>query len=328
MVQILSFNSRTIDIELKKHSALSSKRNLSQALKIQLIKEIVKKTLIELAVSLIFVGAACLFVATPLGMATLLACAATAVALNILFRSLAGFCHYRLFQLKNAHTHAVLTKKNSFEAALRFLNYLVPMTFSSLTDAQTRELMVHEAGHAIASQVLIKNPQARIRIKPFEGAVTSYRLGTLTKVGEFLGRENVKLFIAASGPAFSVLTAVAGFSTALAIRKSKPELSRYLKVIAIDSIAQHAFYALSALWTSSAQMGHDFVRLMAGGVHPVAATISMLALPIIVRIGFFIYDKIKETRQIKVLGENSCFLKNHRIQIIDRQSFKNAIQAA
>lgn len=270
------------------------KKDPCKELVIKLVKEIAKKSLIELAVSLAFTAAACFFVATPVGMATLLICSVAAVGINILWRSGSAYCQYRLFKLKQNPSIKAQEKKDKFQFLLGFFQHLAPITFSSLVDINTRELIVHEGGHALTTKILVKNPGVHIRINPFQGAVTSYRLGALTSIGEFFGRANSKLLIAAAGPALSIVAASVNLAASLALRKSNPELSRYLNIIAIDSVVQHVFYALSALWTSSAQRGHDFIQLMAGGIHPIAAVVSIIALPLIVRIGFFIHDTIKE----------------------------------
>lgn len=261
-----------------------------------LIKEVAKKSLIELAISLAFSGIACFFVATPMGMATLLICAVTAAALNAIFRSVGACCKYRIFQLKNDPSEEAQKEKAYYQKILKFFQYIAPLTFSGLVDTNTRDLLIHEGGHALAANILIKNPNTHITVYPLKGGQTSYRMGALSKIGEFFGRAKSKLIIAAAGPALAVVTATIGFGTSLAISKSNPELSRYMKVAAITSIANHVLYALSALWTSVTQKGHDFIQLWAGGIHPIVSAISIIALPIIVGIGFFIHDKIKENK--------------------------------
>lgn len=325
MVRILSQQEQTTGIETRhKECASSQKRtNLCKELKGKLIKEIVKKTFIELAVSLLFVGAACFFVATPIGMITLLVCAVAAIAINVLIRSIGAYCMYRLLQLKNETSVKAQEKKILFEKMFNFMNYMAPITFSTLVDDQTRELIVHEGGHALAANILIKDPRAQITIDPMKGGKTTYYVGALTKVGEFFGRANSKLIIAAAGPALSVITATIGFGASLALRKSNPELSRYLQVVSIGSIAQNVFYAFSALWTAVSQKGHDFLQLMAGGLHPIAAVVSIVALPILVRLGFFIYDKIKEKIAAKAARREAQHInKEYTIKLPPQMGFK------
>ena len=55
---------------------------------------------------------------------------------------------------------------------------------------------------------------------------------------------------------------------------------------------------------------------MAGGVHPLVSAVSIVALPILVRIGFYIYDKIKEKRMAKIQAKEQLHLnKNYSIKI-------------
>lgn len=289
----------------------------------KIIKEIAKKTFIELAVAFAFTAVACLFVATPAGMATLAICAVSAIGINILLRSLAGYCKYRLLQLQVDPSKKGIEKQKRFEKVLNFLQYLAPLNFSCVIDTNTRDLLIHEGGHALAAQALIKEPNPRISIKPLAGGVTSYRVGALSRLGEFVGRENSKLLIAAAGPALSVGLATASLGFSLALRKSHPELSRYLLMMSAVSIAQHALYALSALWSSKAQLGHDFVRLMGGGLHPVASVATIVALPIIVRVGFFAYDKIKEH-----LAKKDALKQHQFVQLTQEQNYKKALNVA
>lgn len=326
MVKILSINEQINGIEYKsRRYPIKDKRDHCKALRNQLIKEVAKRTLIELTISLAFTAAACIFVATPVGMATLLICAVAAVALNIILRSASAYCMYRITQLQYSDSVNAQIKKANFYTVLNFLRYLTPGIFSSMVDAHTRDLIFHEGGHALAANLLIKNPNSRITIKPLEGGQTAYRLGPLTKLGEFFGRNNSKLIIAAAGPAVSVVTATIGLGASLAIRKSNPEMSRYLKVIAADSIAQQAFYALSALWAPATQKGHDFLQLMAGGIHPIAAVVSIVALPIIVRVGFFIFDKVKEHLAEKAKARQMGL---DRVQIPPYKRFMRMAKAA
>lgn len=330
MVKILSKNEQITGLQTQPNKLVTKDKHHSlHNLKQKLIKEIVKKALIELVISLAFTAVACLFVATPVGMITLAVAAVAAIALNIIFRSISAFCAYRLAQLKHDNSEKALDKKIKFQIALNFFQFLSPITFSSLVDTNTREVLIHEAGHALAANILIKNPRTQISIDPFKGGQTTYRLGALSKIGEFFGRENSKLLIAAAGPVLALGTATIGFGAALALRKSKPELSRYLKIMSINSVAQHAFYALSALWTSATQKGHDFIQLMAGGLHPIAAVVSIVALPIIVKIGFFIFDKIKERSREKALQKEQLE-QQYKIQLPKKNVFNKpfAVQKA
>lgn len=324
MVRFLTLQEQETGIETRHKECFSTRKkpNICKEMAIKLIKEIVKKTLIELAVSLLFAGVGCLFVATPMGMATLLIAAVAVVAINILIRSIGAYCWYRLFQLQYNNSPKAQAKKVLFESTFSLMNTLAPTTFSTLVDSQTRGLIVHEGGHALAATLLIKDPQVRIKINPFQGGVTSYNTWPLTRLGELFGRENSKLLIAAAGPLFSVITATTCFGASLALGKSHPELSRYLKMTSLDCIAQHAFYAFSALGTAASEKSHDFVNLMGAGLHPLAAVVSIIALPILVKLGFFIYDKVKEKiAEAAMIRESQHKYKNYKIKLSPQKGF-------
>jgi hypothetical protein len=280
-------------------------------LRIKLIKDIVKKSLIELAISLAFTGLACFFVATPAGMATLAICAIAVFAINLLFRAGAAYCHYRQKNLAFDDTEEGKLKRVLFGCGKAICRFVTPWTFGSLVDANTRDVVTHEAGHALAAHMLIKEPRVKISIVPFTGGSTTFRLGFLTKIGELFGKAHSRAIIAAAGPALSVVTATVGYGFGLAYRKTYPEFSRELRATAISSIFNQASYAISALSASVKNKGHDFLQLWARGIHPVAAAVSMIVLPIIIRIGFFIYDRISLGKAKKIAAKEHLQERYH-----------------
>lgn len=296
--EVIGSTPKRLTFETAEQRKVSPLQNVKNAL----IKEIAKTALAELVVGLIFAGIACLFVATPFGMATLLIAAVAAVALSIIFRSINAYCSYKMFLLQNPSTQKETDKRSLFSMIGGFFNALALLPFTSLVDSKTRDLLVHEAGHAIAANALIKNPNTRISIVPFEGGQTTYRLGKLSTLGEFFGRENSKVIIAAAGPALAVATATASFAIGSAIDKSNPELSRSMKISGIDSIARHVFYAFSAIKETVKSKANDFSVIWSRGIHPIVSAITMLVIPILVKIGFYIYDKVTESRKAKELA--------------------------
>ena len=133
MIAYVSSSHKLPEVKGKQNTAFP----LDVDIKRNIIKEIVKKTFIELAVSLAFVGIACLFVATPIGMATLFIAAIASVALNILFRSLSGYATYRIQQLEDSDQIEDKIKLQRFQSLRSLLTTLVPMTFSSCVDGPT-----------------------------------------------------------------------------------------------------------------------------------------------------------------------------------------------
>lgn len=252
----------------------------------EIIRKIAIASLKELALALAFAALTCLFVATLAEVSVLISAAITLVAINTLIRAYGAFCSYRISVSRNKETFAY----KFFYTSTRICQYATPYTFSIL-DQTTRDVMVHEMGHAVAATTLFQNANPRIQITPFSGGVTHYFGNRLTKIGAFFGHRDSGLIVAAAGPAFAVATSTVHLVVAHRIRNSRPTVSRYLQATAIRSVYSHVRYALSALSIKSYMPGHDFVVLRAGGIHPLAAVVAMIGLPLIVQLGLILYKK-------------------------------------
>ena len=256
-----------------------------------IIKDIALSSLKELGISLTLAGITCFFVAAP-AIPTLLAGTIGIVAINIFLRSLVGYAAYEIQLMKGDP----LINANDLKVAERyyeFLQYVCPMTFSIL-DTSTRNVLIHEAGHAFAAIHLYQNARPWIEIFPFKGGVTHYWVGSLTKMGQFFGSKCSSLIVTAAGPTAGILAATIDIGLAHGLKKKHPKLHRYLLCNAITNIAQHILYALSALWEKKPSSGHDFAKLWkVGGIHPIVAVVCMVALPLIVKTALFALDSYK-----------------------------------
>ena len=230
-----------------------------------LILAIAKATLKELAVALAFAGVASFFVATTVQAGILFTTAITVVAINILIRTCGAFFHAQ-----------------SWRIPATICNYLAPYTFSTI-DQRTRDVLIHEAGHALAAKALFVDAAPRITISAVGTGSTSFVAADLTHLGKYFGKRDSELIVAAAGPALAVITSSAHLAVAHLIRKKYPTLSRYLQVTAIVSVWEHVKYAFSALSVHRYFGSHDFVALKLGGIHPITAIIGMVALPLLVQ---------------------------------------------
>ncbi len=274
---------RPISADQKPQASLSAK-----ATAWKIIKEVARVSLTELAVSFAFVSVTSFFLTTPAGASLLIISALAIVAINTVVRSLGGVFAFCAERNQNPHSFSSKFCRHS----LTVCNYIAPLNFSIL-DSTTRDLVIHEGGHLVAASLLYKNAQPEIIVRPFQGGATSFWTNGLTKLGQFFGEKGSRLIVAGAGPAAAVLVNSAHIGIAHAIRKTHPNLSRYLKVTAIISLVGHIFYALSALTPKNHMPAHDFVALRAGGIHPVASIVAMVALPIIVKLGLCAYDHLK-----------------------------------
>ncbi len=142
---------------------------------------------------------------------------------------------------------------------------------------------IHECGHVIAASALFKEPNIKVTINPFKGGNTSYTVSKgLTKVGEFLGKENAILLTTAAGFMASTFFAMFEFGLAYHLKEQYPNLSECLNHHAIAQILNDVVYALTTFFTHQSNLGHDFMRLwQVGGVHPLIPIAFMIILPLI-----------------------------------------------
>lgn len=253
-----------------------------------LAKKVALASLKELAISLSFTAVACIFVPTPPTMIALIVTAVAVVVFNTLIRTAAAYCTYKSHQ----------TNQPIYKAAAKVLQFLCPLSFGVL-DVTTRQVLVHEAGHAIAASIVYNNPRPSIEIKPFEGGVTRYYPKELSAAGTAMGANASRMVVAAAGPFFGIALATADLVLAHKVRKSHPMLRKYLIISAVMNIGQHVFYALSSFWTTTNTSGHDFLKLASGGFHPAAAVATMIAIPLIIKGSLLLASYIKKKRREK-----------------------------
>jgi len=270
-------------------------------MKRQLIKQVALRSLAELAVSCVLFGVTAAFVATPVGILTLAAGAATIFVINTVVRSALAKLTYDVYKLEQDQTKDTQDKAKDIKKVMKYLNYITPTNFALLS-VGTSDTLIHEGGHALASKLLFRDSHPRVEINPFKGGVTYHSTAQLSKLGEFFGYSNSRLIVSGAGSALSVFGSCLNLIAAHKLRKKNPEISRYLTAMAVMNITQNCFYALSALWEANPSGGHDFVRLALGGVHPVAAVVSMVALPLLFKGSLIAYDLIKE----KIESKRKC----------------------
>ncbi|MGD0665510.1 MAG: hypothetical protein ABSA17_07305 [Rhabdochlamydiaceae bacterium] len=181
------------------------------------------------------------------------------VILNLFFRSVSGCQDYQ-------------SQKNYVSSSL-----CTALTSSVFYEA-TVGVLLHECGHAAAIKLLYAKPHIEIRwLSPFKG-VTKYANKELSWIGNALGKQFSIALIHSAGTFFAVAASVSALVMGLWLRKSHPELSLYLRMISVVTVAHHVLYAYSALRTSRDCLTHDFVRLWSIGFHPHVAAISMIAV--------------------------------------------------
>ncbi|MFI5334596.1 MAG: hypothetical protein ACHQT8_05470 [Chlamydiales bacterium] len=252
-------------------------------LRSQIISNVAWKTLHEFLVSMTFSGVSCLFVATPSGIALLVAGTVTMVALNLLIRAASGYATLCAHALRRENRAESEQSGTFYQTFIHFANYLCPINFSRI-DCATRDTLVHETGHALAVLLLLQNALPEITIDPFEGGLTTFDDAELSRFGNWLGEELVASIIAGAGGALAVICATGQLIAGHTLSTTYPELSRYLKITGVVSILENMVYAASGLKRTCSR-SHDFHFLWkSGGIHPVTCVALMALLPLIAKI--------------------------------------------
>jgi len=249
-----------------------------------IINEIALDSLKELAVSLTMTGVTCFFVATP-AIPSLVLFAIGTAALNTLVRA-------SIIWFKQGEIFSKLTPESQ-KQELVLLGCIAPYIYTVL-DVMTRQVLVHEAGHALAANAVYKYANPSIEIFPFSNnaGVTRFSPGALTKIGSYLGQKNSRLFVTMAGPMAGIFLALVDLGIAHKVRDSHPQLHRYLVCTAICNVANHALYAISALFSPNEQ-GHDFAMLWkVGNIHPIVSVICIIAVPVIFQAGLLLSEHL------------------------------------
>lgn len=243
--------------------------------RVALLTEVFKKTLIETAVTAAIVGVVSVFVFSGAGIVLMAASAGAMLLFNVLVRITIAELVY----------HNNIDPSDKKKALIEALGYLAPTSFGIIT-ANTSDILIHEAGHAIAAKAVFANSQPTIVVNPYEGGATSYYISGLTELGKKIGFRNSDLAVTAAGAGLGLTVSAILLTGSYALAGSHPELSKYLFVSSLFNIANHAVYALSALWTPLTDSGHDFVHLSLHGISPILSFAGIIAIPIVIKLAF------------------------------------------
>lgn len=241
-----------------------------------IVKNIALSCLKELAVSLVMGMAVACFVPTAGGLAFMVSAALVQLAVSAFFHSLGAYASYKVAEKGPNLIH--------FERILSVCQWMTGYNFAILTgfNAQT---LIHESGHAMAALSIYKRPRPTIEIYPFIGGITQFYKTSMTSFGKKLGPVAATCLIVASGPLFTLMISSVIFAIGIAIKEKYPQFGKYLIAWGVIDFLNHAQYAYSALHADPSNLSHDFVHLAIFGLHPVTATIGILAVPILITMG-------------------------------------------
>ena len=256
----------------------------SSFLKDENIQQIAKSALLELALCLAFAAVTSLFVATSLGVAFVFLKAIITIAVNLFLR----------VSLRDGVKRTIDPKNYLDRGVNTFMPYS-PATLFSCFDLGTRHTITHELGHVVAAKMLYNITSGpSISISPWTGSgFTTFRYSSLSTLGASIGVKASKLILLAAGTISTSLISVISLIGASCLRNKAPEVSKYLNVLTIIATVQGVLYALSALWTTIGDNpSHDFVQLALGGIHPLIATVTIIAIPLMFKGGLMLLNKM------------------------------------
>lgn len=157
--------------------------------------------------------------------------------------------------------------------------------FATAFEAGPRQL-IHELGHYVMANLLLKNPKVKISITPFGSGSTEFTMSYgLTYFGDLLGKKGAKNLIAAGGMVGTLFAASTCFIVSHYTTKSNPQLSEGLNYAGISQLFAEILYAGSvfSLNLSNPEISHDYAVLYRNvGFHPYLA-IAFLLTPIFIK---------------------------------------------
>ena len=241
----------------------------------EIIKKIAIQALTELAVSLAIGLVVCTFTAS-FGALFIITGVAIQCIFNIFVRCVG------VYAAQKALENGPNTDQFLRIAKVAFL--IAPWNFALFT-AMNGQTLIHEAGHALMANAVYKNANTQIQIFPFLGGSTRFNPGELSSFGKKLGENRSLMLVTAAGPFLSLAVSSVSLASSLFMKEKHPRVSKYMQAAAINDFVTHAVYAFSALYTSPSKLSHDFVRLATFGIHPLAATAAIVAVPILITLG-------------------------------------------
>jgi hypothetical protein len=240
----------------------------------------VKSCCIEVLVSSLAIGTACLFAATPQVAISLVVFTVAILAVNIFSKMVAIIFEGSCAGSNHAATPLTQTCK------------MIPPFTHALVFGTTGNVLFHEGGHYGAISLIHTHANSQVTIDNlFEGS-TTWITGQYTVFGKLLGSLNSRLVIAAAGPLLAVCFATIGIIVALHLGENFPDLSKSIFFSSNFSIIGHLSYAFSAFSADPNDLAHDFVMLWHCGIHPLVSAVCLIAIPTIAVL-VYLYNKNK-----------------------------------
>lgn len=256
------------------------------------VTTIALKILKEFALSSVLGVVLGCFVATPSGLVFMMSAAVVQLVVSTFFHSLGAFAAYQALE-RNQH-------QSLYEKTANLCGWMTGCNFGVFSGFNS-QILIHESGHALASLLIYKRPRPLIELYPFVGGQTQFYKTALSPFGQKLGAAASTCFIVASGPGFTLFISSVILTIGLALMETYPDLGKYLITWSGVDFLNHAVYAYSALGAEQWNLSHDFVHLSIFGLHPTVATIGILAMPVMITLGMYFWNKAPQPSQAAAL---------------------------
>ena len=155
----------------------------------------------------------------------------------------------------------------------------------------TTSRFFHELGHAIFAGALFQNSFPRIEMT-MTSQKTVYFPQSLTPLGQKLGWKNSLLLYAGGGYLFDLVHDFALLTFGHMSEDNEVKTETHL-LVGMNTL-KNGIYAMSALWSQTKKVSHDFIQLQKfGKIDPLVAAIAIFAIPVIYKIFLKIMDDFK-----------------------------------
>jgi hypothetical protein len=153
---------------------------------------------------------------------------------------------------------------------------------ASVGSLHNLQILIHEVGHACSANCLLQDAGSTIKLFPYIGGSTHFKVIRPTPLGEMIGPHRLQPLIAAAGPVLTLALSTIHLALGLHLAKKAPELSGMLICASLINFLFHAGHALMAIGANPNQIANDFVVLNSAGLPPLVAAIAIIAVPNII----------------------------------------------
>ena len=232
----------------------------------------------EIAIATVYTGIACLFAQNRTVRILIIAKAVFALSINFICRGIKSWVDHTR-QRSTLEIERFLLKVGGV-----FLNVVCAMQLASV-DQYTRNVLVHEGGHALTGLVVFANAYPKVQITgPAAGSTEMLPINVNKPIVGFKGSE---FLYTAGGPIASLCSVVVMVAIAHFWGDAYDGFDQYLYEAAGLTAIQHIEYAR----TSSLSSSHDFGSMAKMGMPQWIWVALFVLVPLLTLLLLFVYDE-------------------------------------